>query len=445
VTTIQLPNGWRPRGYQMDAWNYLERGGKHAELIWCRRAGKDEIALHRTAVAAFERVGGYWHMLPMAAQARKAIWNAVNPKTGKKRIDEAFPEAIRRKKNDQEMYIEFINGSTWQVLGSDNYNAMVGAPPVGIVYSEWALSNPAAKAYLRPILAENNGWQIFITTPRGKNHAYTTYQGAKDDPDSFAQILTAEQTGQYQPEQLLKLRAEYVRDFGEAMGNALFDQEFMCSFEAPILGAVYAKELREARDRIVRVPYDPSKPVHLFWDLGRADKTAIWFCQLAPFEYRVIDYMEGVGKHIGEYATDLQAKRYVYGDCWLPHDANNELLASQRTVAQQLRDAGFKVKTVPKTSIDTRIEAARLILPLCYFDEKRCDVGLNALMNYRYAVDDDKHFSKDPLHDWASHAADAFGYMAVALKEPKAKTKDLQTRPRLNTLGRPLGGGWMGI
>jgi len=134
----------------MAAWEYLERGGKHAEMIWSRRAGKDEVALHRTAVAMFERVGTYWHMLPMAAQARKAIWNAVNPRTGKKRIDEAFPEQIRRKKNDQEMYIECINGSTWQVLGSDNYNAMVGAPPVGIVYSEWALSNPAAKAYLRP-------------------------------------------------------------------------------------------------------------------------------------------------------------------------------------------------------------------------------------------------------------------------------------------------------
>jgi hypothetical protein len=414
-------------------------------MIWSRRAGKDEVALHRTAVAMFERVGTYWHMLPMAAQARKAIWNAVNPRTGKKRIDEAFPEQIRRKKNDQEMYIECINGSTWQVLGSDNYNAMVGAPPVGIVYSEWALSNPAAKAYLRPIIAENNGWQIFITTPRGKNHAYTTYQGAKNDPESFAQILTAVDTGQYEEGKLEKLRSEYVRDFGEAMGNALFDQEFMCSFEAPVQGAVYAKEIREAAARIMRVPYDPSKPVHLFWDLGRADKTAIWFAQLGAFEYRVIDYLEGTGKHIGEYAADLQAKRYVYGDCWLPHDANNELLASQRTVAQQLRDAGFKTRTVPKTSIDTRIEAARLIFPLVYFDEQNCAIGLEALTNYRYRVDDDtKHFSNEPLHDWASHAADAFGYMAVALKEQKPKSGVLKPKSRIINPGRVTPGYWMG-
>ena len=122
MPTIQLPNGWTPRAYQRPVWSYLEGGGKHAELVWHRRSGKDDVGLHWTAVAAFERVGTYWYMLPLASQAKKAIWNAVNPRTGKKRIDEAFPEAIRRKKNDQEMYIEFASGSTFQVVGSDNFN-----------------------------------------------------------------------------------------------------------------------------------------------------------------------------------------------------------------------------------------------------------------------------------------------------------------------------------
>ena len=184
--------------------------------------------------------------------------------------------------------------------------------------------------------------------------------------------------------------------------------------------------------------------MHIFWDLGRADKTAIWFAQLAPFEYRVIDYMEGVGKHIGEYIVDLQAKRYAYGDCWLPHDANNELLAAERTVAQQLRTAGFKTRTVPKTSIDTRIEAARLILPLCYFDERKTELGLDALRNYRYRVDEEtKQFSNEPLHDWASHAADAFGYMAIALKEAKQKPEHKINKPRLAMPGRVTPGYWM--
>ena len=400
--------------------------------------------MHWTAVAAFQRVGTYWYLLPMASQARKAIWNAINPHTGKKRIDEAFPEAIRKRKNDQEMYIEFVNGSTWQVVGSDNFNSLVGSPPIGLVYSEWAVSNPAAKAYLRPILAENGGWQIFNTTPRGKNHAYRTLQGARNDENAFAQVLTARDTGVLSDEQLTHLLAEYITDYGETLGTAYFEQEFLCSFETPVMGAVYAKELREAADRIRAVPYDPTKPVHIFWDLGRADKTAIWFCQLAPFEYRVIDYMEGTGKHIGEYIVDLQAKRYVYGDCWLPHDANNELLAAERTVSQQLRAAGFKTRTVPKTSIDTRIEAARLVLPLCYFDERRTEPGMDALRNYRYRVDEDtKHFSNEPLHDWASHAADAFSYMAVALKEAKQPQRDFKTMPRKQLTSRYTGGSWM--
>lgn len=443
---IQIPNNWRPRDYQLPAWNYLEHGGKHAEIVWHRRSGKDEVGLHWTAVASFQRVGVYWYMLPLASQAKKAIWNAVNPHTGKRRIDEAFPPEIRKRKNDQEMFIEFVSGSTWQVVGSDNFNSLVGSPPVGLVYSEWALSNPAAKAYLRPILAENNGWQIFNTTPRGKNHAYRTLQAAKEEPDAFAQILTAHDTGILGTGQLDKLRADYIKDYGEALGTAYFEQEFLCSFETPIMGSVYAKELRDAAARIRLVPYDPSKPVHIFWDLGRADKTAIWFVQLAPFEYRVIDYMEGVGKHIGEYIVDLQRKSYVYGDCWLPHDANNELLAAERTVAQQLRAAGFKTRTVPKTSVDTRIEAARLMLPMTWFDESRCEPGLDALRNYRYRVDEDtKQFSSEPLHDWASHAADAFGYMAIALKEPKQQKREFQTVPkrRVFNTGRNIGGQWM--
>jgi len=135
--------------------------------------------MHRTAVAAFERVGNYWHMLPEYSQARKAIWDAVNPHTGRRRIDEAFPKELRRRTRDHEMQIEFVNGSSWQVVGSDNFNSLVGSAPAGIVYSEWALANPNARAYLRPIIAENRGWQIFITTPRGRNHAYTTLRAAQ--------------------------------------------------------------------------------------------------------------------------------------------------------------------------------------------------------------------------------------------------------------------------
>jgi hypothetical protein len=102
------------------------------------------------------RVGNYWHLLPQQNQARKAIFDAVNPKTGRRRIDDAFPEEIRETTREQDMMIRFKNGSTWQVVGSDNYNALVGSPPVGVVFSEYALSDPSSWAFIRPILVHQH-------------------------------------------------------------------------------------------------------------------------------------------------------------------------------------------------------------------------------------------------------------------------------------------------
>ena len=136
--------------------------------VWHRRAGKDEVCLHHTAIAASERVGNYWHCLPEYKQGRKAIWTSINAHTGKRRIDEAFPPEIRESTNDQEMFIRLLNGSTFQLIGSDRYDATVGAGVAGITYSEWALANPSAWGYHRPMLQENKGWACFITTPRGQ-------------------------------------------------------------------------------------------------------------------------------------------------------------------------------------------------------------------------------------------------------------------------------------
>jgi phage terminase large subunit len=151
----------------MPAWEQLEAGKKRLALAWHRRAGKDDVCLHWAATCAMTRVGGYWHMLPQHNQARKAIWDAINPGTGRRRIDDAFPLALRDSTREQDMFIRFKNGSTWQVVGSDNYNALVGSPPVGVVFSEYALSDPSSWAFIRPILAENGGWALFISTPRG--------------------------------------------------------------------------------------------------------------------------------------------------------------------------------------------------------------------------------------------------------------------------------------
>ena len=219
-------------------------------------------------------------------------------------------------------------------------------------------------------------------------------------------------------------------------------------------GAIYANEILAANSagRFCKVPFDPSKPVHTFWDLGRADKTAIWFAQVVGFEFRLIAYYENRGHALQHYIDHLRTvaeeRGYVYGEHWLPHDARNELLASKRTIEQQMWDAGHRVRIVPKLTIAAGIDAARLLFSRCWFDEDLCADGLQALRNYRYDIDDaTQQFSKNPLHDWASHGADAFRYFAVGIAEPQAPSKaetgptDRYARIRRRA-SQPLGSAW---
>lgn len=438
MTTVTLPhNGWRPRPKQMAAWRYLERGGRHAELIWHRRFGKDEVCLHWTAIAAHQRVAGYWHMLPMAAQARKAIWDAVNPHTGARRIDEAFPPELRATTLNNEMMIRFKNGSTWQVVGSDNFNSLVGSPPAGIVYSEWALANPMARAILRPIIKENGGWQLFITTPRGKNHAHTTFEAARRDPDAFAERLSVRDTGVFSEAEIAKERQSYIDDFGADAGDALFRQEYLCDFDAAILGAYYGQEMRAALEdgRITRVDHDPSLPVHTAWDLGWTDDTAIWFFQIAPGEIRLIDYHAVSGADIPTIAQTVLAKGYDYGDHWFPHDARPKTLAANgRSIAEQFYALGIKGKIVPSLSVQDGVQAVRQMLGRCWFDEENCAHGIEALRMYRRAYDAERRIFKDkPEHDFSSHGSDAFRMLALAWREmkPVEKPKSQQFFPNV--------------
>lgn len=191
-------------------------------------------------------------------------------------------------------------------------------------------------------------------------------------------------------------------------------------------GAIYTHEiLAAAREkRFTKVPFDPSKRVHTFWDLGRADKTSIWFAQIVGFEFRLIDFYENRGFALQHYLDVLAARTaeqgYAYGEHWLPHDAQNELLASERTIEQQMWAAGHEVRITPRLTVAAGIDAARQLFARCWFDEERCADGLQGLRNYRYDVDEKTQaFSKNPLHDEASHAADAFRYFAVAIAEPR--------------------------
>ena len=422
---IELPaNGWQPEQHQRRAWRKIEAGVKRAILIWHRRAGKDDIALHRTAVAAFERIGNYWHMLPEAAQARKAIWNAVNPHTGRRRIDDAFPEELRESTNNQEMFIRFINGSTWQVVGSDNFNSLVGAAPIGIVFSEWALANPTSWGILRPILLENGGWALFITTPRGHNHAARMYDAAIGDPTWFAERLSAYETQVFSHEQLVQEKLEYIRENPED-GEALFEQEYEVSFEAAIRGAYYGKLMATAQDegRIGIVPHIPGQPVWTAWDLGYGDSMVIWMAQQIAGTVRIINLISGSGQGIPEYVNQLNRLPYTFIEHIVPHDADNGELGTGERRIDVMRRLGMKnIRVLPRLGVDDGIAAVRNLLPRCIFDKAAVQLGIDAMKQYRKSWDDtNKVFRNVPLHDWTSDFADAFRYLAMGIKDKGAK------------------------
>lgn len=437
-----LPRRWRPRPYQEALWRYLENGGLRADVVAHRRWGKDEVALNWAACQAIEREGSYWHLLPEASQGRKAIWDAVNPHTGRRRIDEAFPKKVRARTRDAEMMIHLRNGSTWQVVGSDNYNSLVGSPPAGVVFSEWALAKPDAWSFIRPILAENGGWALFLWTPRGRGHATRAFEARARDPAWFAQRSPATETDVFTPEQLARERAELIAEMGsQEEGEARFASEYLVDFDAAAPGAYYASLLREAEreGRIGRVPHDPALRVETAWDLGIDDYTAIWFFQQAGREIRVIDYFETRGEGLQSIVRQaIAAKPYLFGTHHLPHDVMvRELGAAGRSRWETLSGLGVQPISVGEPmDAEERINAVRTTIPMCWFDAERCALGLERLRAYRKRWSRATRSYSGPLHDEASHAADAFGEFAANRRAASGP------RPKRGGSSEPLG--WMG-
>lgn len=432
---IELPaNGWRPRAYQMGAWGALERGVKRLALAWHRRAGKDDICLHWTATAAMERVGPYWHMLPQANQARKAIWDAVNPRTGKRRIDDAFPPELRESTRETDMFIRFKNGSTWQVVGSDNYDALVGSPPVGIVFSEYALADPAAWALLRPILAENGGWALFISTTRGRNHFHKLVEYAKSADGWYGETLTVEDTKAIPMEAIENERRELAAERGIEEAQAIIAQEYYCDADASVPGAYYGALMSAAakQGRIGQFPWLPDEPVGTAWDLGSGDSTVIWcYQQPAGGRVRIIDCISGNNVGVDWYIRKLKDRPYAYADHIWPHDGGHKNIrdiggATLKITAESLGLRPLRVLENDQ-SVEHGIQGVRGLLPLCEFNEtpipfddetpeqakQRMSRALDGLKLYRREWDDKlQRFKDTPLHDWASDFADAFRYLA---------------------------------
>lgn len=429
----------RIRPYQRALHEYmLGTPAARAIEIAHRRWGKDEIALGVTCELAHRRIGSYWHCLPEYGQARKALWTAVNAHTGKRRLFEAFPPEICENINDHEMFIRLKCGSTWQMIGSDRYDATVGAGVAGITYSEWALANPSAWAYHRPMLEENNGWALFITTPRGRNHAHAMFEMAKKSPRWFAERSSIYDTKALSAEQLEESLAEYIAIYGEDIGRAQFEQEYECSFNAAILGAFYAREMVSVRKegRITdECVADPSRPVHRAWDIGVKDDTSIWFFQVVGSQVFILDCYSQSGVGVDHYAGIVHKRHeengWKHGIDFVPHDAKVKEWGSGRTRVETMRSFDLSPQLCPNATKMDGINAARQTLSRCVFHPRTEEQGIAALEQYRREWDDEKKaFKASEVHDWSSHLSDAFRYLSLSWKTiPEARQPTVPTPP----------------
>ena len=423
MTEITIPNDWNPRPHQLPLFKAMDSGKKRACLLWHRRAGKDSSVLNFTAKEMFNRVGNYWHLFPKQRQARKAIWNGIDGQ-GRKILSQVFPEQIRKRTDGTEMMIELANDSTWQLCGSDNYDSLVGSNPIGVVFSEWSLCDPNAWDYIRPMLLENGGWAVFIYTARGKNHGFTLYNKAKKLDDWHCEMLTVNDTQRDDGTPVIT-PAQIQTERAEGMAEEKIQQEYFCSFDAQIPGAVYAKQMAAARDdkRIAPIPIDPILQVHTAWDLGISDMMSIWFFQAIGKEVRLINYYENNNEgmeHFIQYLQEFASKNGIkYGQHLAPHDIEVRELTTGKSRKDTARQMGISFRTVARPAKKSLgHEAVRRIFPRLWLDDRRAEHGVNCISSYQYEWDDKKGVFKDaPLHDWASHGADALQTLALGWQE----------------------------
>ena len=424
MNIITIPYKFEPRTYQKELMAALDSGFKRAIAVYHRRAGKDKTMFNIMVKKAVQRKGTYYYFFPEYAQGRRVIWDGIDG-SGFKFLDH-IPEPLIQSKNSTDMKIILTNGSVIQVMGTDKFDKVRGANPVGCVFSEFAFQNPKAWNIIRPILAENGGWAIFNSSTNGKNHFYDMYQMAIKNKNWFVQNYDVSQTldengNRYVSDEVI----QEERDAG--MSEEMIQQEFYNSWTANSQGFYYLSiiEELEKNGQISKVPHDPAAPVETFWDIGSNDATCIWFVQTMGKEIHVIDFYSSNNKGLQHYAKVLQEKKYIYRSHNFPHDIVNIEFGTGRTryeVAEELFK-GTHLNIVSKLSIAEGINAVRMVLPQCYFDKNLCSYGLDGLRNYTKVWDEKNSVFKDqPLHNWASDPSDAFRYLAVGITLPKSRS-----------------------
>ena len=427
---VEIP--YTPRPLQREV-GHLCRSKRFGVLVCHRRFGKTVLGVNinqQTATMSPLPRPRVAYIGPTYTQGKAVAWDYMQhyarPVPGV-----AF--------NQSELRVDYPNGGQARIFGADNPDALRGIYLDRAVLDEFGLHPPKTfSEVIGPTLVDRGGTALFLGTPNGKNQFYDIAQHAKareaaGDTDWFFREFKASETG--------LLDAAYLAQARQTMTEDEYQQEFECSFEAAVKGAIYSKELEALRagKQIATVPYDPSLPVETYWDLGM--HMAIWFVQsLRSGEVRVIDYYESGGtSSLQECVQVLQARGYVYGRHVAPHDIEvKELALNGLTRREAARSLGITFEIAPKLPIEDGINAVRLFLPRCWFDATKCAAGLEALQHYRRDYNQRlNEFKAAPVHDWASHGADAFRYLAVSHRHPKDKTKPVQV-PRVQ-----VGGGSM--
>lgn len=413
-----------------DNHNYIANG------YIVHNCGKDLSFWNLMIREAVKRKGVYYYVFPYLNQGKKALFEGIT-NDGDDFMG-FIPPTLKESVNIQDQKVKLSNGSIIQIIGTDNYDKVRGTNPVGVVFSEYAYQNPGARSVVKPILVANNGWEAINSTPNGKNHMYhlemkinkRTGDDIEIDDRWFVSIKNIEETIKHDGSPIITPERVWREAEDEGWSDEFVEQEYWVSYNANAQGYYFLSYLNEAREqgRVGSFPWNPDKPVFTYWDIGVGDSTAIWFMQWIDGKPYVIDFYTAFSAGIEHYASELSLnhrRKYVYAKHIFPHDMINTEFGTGRSrleIAEDLfgRD---KVDMGPKLGFDDGIQAARMFLAKCYFDENEfTEKGLMALENYQREWNDErKEFAQKPVHNWASHPADAFRYMAVASEKPKEK------------------------
>lgn len=368
-----------------------------------RRMGKTVSAINqliKDAVLNEKEAPRYAYIAPTYGQAKRVAWDYLCK----------YARPLGGTENISELRVDFM-GRRIQLYGSDNPDSLRGQYFDGVILDEIGDQNPKIwTEILRPALADRMGWCLFIGTPKGQNHFKDLRDRAEDTPDWGLLEFKASETSIVDESELKAARAE--------MGEDKYQQEFECSFHAAVEGSYYGKLMNdlEEKGRLVEVTRDDLCQTFTAWDLGMGDSTSIWVAQTTGQEVRIMDYVENHGQGLDWYVNWIKDNNWTNASHKLPHDVAVRELGTGKSRLEMLQGAGLNVDVLPRLSVDDGIQSVRRLLPKCWFNMPKVRQGVDCLRNYRREFDEKRNvYYEKPLHNWASHGADALRYLAIGL------------------------------